>query len=246
MSNVQKRRISFRFIVFLAVLCFVATGILLSPIFKIKQVDVYGNFVLTTAEIKEAAQIEAGMNIFSFGSYSALRRVVALPYAHTVSIERQLPDRIIIRVIERQAVANVATGEGIPTYLLIDGEGMVLKTGQAAVPHLPKVTGLGFSGFSVGQFLVLDNEGAARIFEDILYLTDIFAVYDFSPDIVDFGSPRDIVIYYENFDIAFGSMEDAQQKVRYLKGIMETPPHGMDRGFIDIRDVNSPRFRLSR
>jgi hypothetical protein len=78
-------------------------------------------------------------------------------------------------------------------------------------------------------------------------LADIFAVYDFFPDVVDFSNPRDIVMHQANFEIAFGSMEDAQTKVRYLKGIESSPPHGMDRGFIDIRDVNgNPRFRLSR
>ena len=239
----QKRRLSFKFIALLAVIFGAVAAVLLSPLFRIKEIDVYGNFVITKAEILSAAQIEEGMNIFSFSSYAAARRVDALPYARSVVIERHLPDRIVIQVVERVAIANISVA-GSSTYLLIDDAGMVLRTGQTPAVHLPKIIGLNFLGFSVGEYLQVDSAG---VFEDIVFLADIFAVYDFFPDVVDFSNPRDIVMYYENFEIDFGNMEEAQRKVRYLKGITDEPPHGMDRGIIDIRDVNNhPRFRLSR
>ena len=236
-----KRRISFRFVLVLGVLAFILVILLLSPIFHIRQIDIIGNYIITDREILDISELSVGMNIFTFNGRRIAGQIDSLPYSAGVSILRELPDRVIIQINERSPVANIRLGN-TSTYLLIDGTGMVLAAGQNYTRGLPRMTGLGFGGFSVGEFLQVDNPG---VFNDILLISDFFALYDFIPDLVNFSNPRDIVIYYGNFEIAFGNMEDAGRKTRYISAFLQQTD--FDRGFLDMRDLaNNPRFRLSR
>jgi len=236
-----KKRLSFKFVAILAFLVFLMVGVLLSPIFRITQIDIIGNNAISREDILAASQLAIGDNIFAFGASGAVGRIIdSSPYIRAAAIGRDLPGNITIQVQERVATANIRLASG-NTYLLIDDTGMVLASSPQAVHHLPRITGLHFTSFSIGQYLQLDN---TAVFNDILLLSRIFTIYDFFPDMVDFSNPRDIVMFKGPFDIAFGNMEDAQRKVRYLESIVRQSP--LDVGFIDVSDPNSPRQRLSR
>ncbi|MDR2166721.1 MAG: FtsQ-type POTRA domain-containing protein [Clostridiales bacterium] len=239
----KKKRLSFRFFVILAVLAFALVGVMISPLFRVAEIEIYGNAVLTEAEILAAFELETGVNIFAFSTTRAAERVNALPYSRFVTVSRQLPDKITITMQEREPAANIRLGAA---YLLIDNAGMVLSTGQSPIRGLPIVTGINFANFAIGQYLQVEQNA---VFGNILYLSRYFALYELNPDIVDFTNPRDIIMRAGNVEIDFGNMEDAPRKVRYLRAILDDLPEmGFDMGFIDIKDIsnNQPRFRLTR
>ena len=235
-----KKKISFKIIIILFLFflaCFIA---MFSPLFRISQIEILGNINISREDILEASALTTGSNIFAFNARHAVSNITSLPYVYAASIERDLPDNIIIRIHEREAVANIRILD-TSTYLLIDKVGVILEANQRPIGSLPTIIGLDVDAFSLGEALQTDNPAT---FDNILELSSFFALYRFFPDVVNFSNQRDITINYNNFEIAFGNMEDAQRKVRYLSGIVQAQP--LDRGFIDMRDLEThPRIRFS-
>ena len=238
----KKRRVS-KFFLMSVILVGSVVALLFSPLFRINQIDIIGNNVLSNREIMEASRLLVGGGMFTFRARPAAARVVELPFAGVVTVSRHLPDRVVITVEERVPVANILLG--MTTYLMVDADGMVLEANRTPAEGLPQVTGLEFTNFAVGQPLRTEQN---IIFSDILLLSRIFNDYGFLPDSVDFTNPRAISIMYEDFTISFGSMEDAAKKVRNLVSIInELALLNLNTGFVDVRDINdNPRFRLTR
>ncbi|MCL2855139.1 MAG: FtsQ-type POTRA domain-containing protein [Defluviitaleaceae bacterium] len=231
-----KRRLSFRFIATIAVFALVLVLVFLSPLFRIDQVHVEGNVIIDRREIINAAHVEIGSSIFAFNGRRMAQRVDdALPYALYVGVERQLPRRVVLRVIERQPAINIHLNSG--QYALIDNTGMVLEIAQNPKANLPKFTGLLVETLSVGQHLQTTPEDEG-ILANILQLNTLFVLYAFDAQVVEFDNPLDIIIHHGSFEISFGSMYEAERKIRYILGVLADAP--MDRGFLNIRDPNQP------
>lgn len=87
----------------------------LSVFFRVNNITVEGNSLYTDEEIIEASGIEPGDNLFFINRAAAYSRIYArLPYVEDggVSITRSLPNRLVIRVTESDALAYVAAEDG--------------------------------------------------------------------------------------------------------------------------------------
>jgi cell division protein FtsQ len=71
----------------------------------VRQVLAEGRVETTQAEILKALGIRGGEPILAIDPTEARRRVEALPWVRSASVERRLPDTIRVRIIERHAVA---------------------------------------------------------------------------------------------------------------------------------------------
>lgn len=226
----------------MAVFAFVVTAVLLSPLFRISRVDVVGNNALLQAEILRAANLEIGSSIFAFSARNVSNNIAELPYIHNVSITRELPNVVSIEIHERVAIANIQNPIDTAAYILTDGVGFALELRQNPDPNLPIILGLDLEYSFIGQHLHTSNP---TIFSDLLLLSQLFSTYEFFPRIIDFSNPRDIIMRHNNFEIDFGSMDEADRKVRYLQAVVQNPY--LDRGYIDIRNPEiNPRLRVSR
>ena len=93
-------------------LVIVSVIFVMSVFFRVSDIQVRGNTHYTDEEIIRAIDIEEGDNLFFFDRFAALSRVFAkLPYIDEVSVERSLPNRVIITVSESQALAYIVLGE---------------------------------------------------------------------------------------------------------------------------------------
>ena len=93
-------------------LVIVAVIFVMSVFFRVSDIQVRGNTHYTDEEIIRAIDIEEGDNLFFFDRFAALSRVFAkLPYIDEVTVERSLPNRVIITVTESQALAYIVLGE---------------------------------------------------------------------------------------------------------------------------------------
>jgi len=243
--SIARKKNPFKIIIVLAILIFVVMGLLLSPLFRITQIDILGNDMVSNSEILRESELFLGSNMFIFSASSAAQNIAALPYIGSVTITRHLPDRVVIAVQEREPAANIRLGAS--TYILIDTTGVVLDAGHSPSFGLPRVVGLDFNSFSIGQALQVEQEGA---FDDLLALSRIFAEFDFIPDVIDFSGPRNVVLLYRNFTIDFGSVHDARHKLSFLIESINklVAEKGLTTGFIDARDPSSGQiiFRLTR
>lgn len=95
-----------------------------SPYFEIKEIAVRGCKELTEKEILSYAAINPAQNLLAVNLGTIARRIEANPWVKEVSIGREFPDRLVIDLQERTAVALVKRDNG---FNLLDLEGVAFK-----------------------------------------------------------------------------------------------------------------------
>jgi len=95
-----------------------------SPYFSIRETVVRGCKELTEKEILSLAGIRPAANLLTLNPEAIARRIRANPWIQEAFVGREFPDRLVIWVRERKAVALLQTDQGL--YLL-DGKGSPFK-----------------------------------------------------------------------------------------------------------------------
>jgi cell division protein FtsQ len=91
--------------------------------FTVKDMLVVGRHETTADALLEALRIGHGGPILAFDAKAAKARVEALPWVRSAAVERILPDRIVVRIQERQPMA-IWQNRG--EHRLIDGTGTAI------------------------------------------------------------------------------------------------------------------------
>ncbi len=95
-----------------------------SGYFSPKDVRVSGHTTLSAEAIIEAAGLlDAGVNLIELSRAEVEERVRALPWIKSVRVETKLPDRVEIRVVERQRLGLVNEDR----LYVVDTEGNIVK-----------------------------------------------------------------------------------------------------------------------
>jgi len=209
--------------------------VMISPLFAVRQVLVEGNTVITTEAVLTAAGLNAKANIFAVMPGRAVKALQALPYVKSARIVKEYPNTIRIVIEERKAQGYVEFTR-MSTYLMIDGEGMVLGTQAVLTDALPVIVGLEFSDFAVGRVLETTNQTA---FDTVVQLSRLFAKNEMEDIVrVDISDANDIHLYVQNVDVLFGNMDYADVKVQILKELAANHIPADYRGFMDMRFVS--------
>jgi cell division protein FtsQ len=113
--------------------------ILLSPHLRVRETVVKGCKELTEREILALAAIRSPSNLLTINRDAIARRIRGNPWVREVFVGREFPDRLVIGVQERKAVALIEKENGL---YLVDGGGTPFKrleTGEES--DLPVLTG---------------------------------------------------------------------------------------------------------
>ena len=108
----------------------------LSVFFKVETVKVYGNEAYSAWTVQEAAGLEGGENLLSFGRAKACGKIKTnLPYVKTVRIGITLPDTVNIYIEEHDVSYAIQTMD--ETWWLITSSGKVVEQidGGTAAAH---------------------------------------------------------------------------------------------------------------
>lgn len=131
-----------------------------NPTYALADIRVTTDGLLTRAQILEIIEIEEGRNIFTVDVKKARAALDVLPQVERVEIRRVLPDRLDVRISERQPVAWVApaadTVLGVDTRAyLVDTRGCVMRTRKVLPEHLalPVLIGVVMEDVAPGQKL---------------------------------------------------------------------------------------------
>ena len=236
MKKKSMRKLKTIFAMALIMLIFIS-----SPIFSVRHIEITGNSTLTTTYILNTMNIHENKNILYINTRGAKNRLLRNPYVRNVSIERHLPNRIIINVQERIARGYVEDRR-LGLFLLIDEYGRVLEVTNSTPSRLPVVVGLRIDGFNVGEILDVDNDNE---FETMIILSQMFArfgLYDIAK--LDVSDPSNIQIHVNHINFQFGTIEDADEKIRHLVAIVAELPSDI-RGFVNLTNIRTqaPYFR---
>jgi PAS domain-containing protein len=122
----------------LALGCGVAIAVFLgSDLLTVRRLDLGGAALTTPQQIAEAGGVQ-GHNIFTVDAQDVAERLVALPTVREARVRGALPDRLVVRIVERQPAAIWQTGDA---RFLVDAGGFVMAVNPAegATSGLPRV-----------------------------------------------------------------------------------------------------------
>lgn len=125
-----------------------------SSYFDVREYVVSGNSRVPKEEIVARAG-QTSSNIFAFDLDKAALLIETSPWIETAYASRQLPDTIVLKVVEREPVAFTPVGDAM---WLVDRSGRVLAEDDGAWPGLVALTGP-VQVVAPGQFLEAASYG---------------------------------------------------------------------------------------
>lgn len=209
--------------------------------FRADTILVSGNSRYSAEEIIQAAGVEYNENLFRVNRRLTLRRILdALPYVRDVSIQRALPDTLILSVTETTAVAQLAWEGG---HFLLDARGKVLERRSSPDAQLPALTGLSPLSPEVGAMLAVEEGDAPRLSGLTGLLTALEeAGLTGHVTFVDLSSASDILIgYTDRFTVQFPLSCDFPYKVRSLEYVISQLEDN-ETGLLDLTRAGETHF----
>lgn len=220
----------------------VATIFVMSVFFRITNIQVEGNSHYSDEEIIRAIDIEEGDNLFFFDRFAALSRVFAkLPYVEEVSVERSLPNKVIITVTESQALAYLVLGDEMWT---IDHSCKVLgKATDEELSGLIAVEGVDPGTLLIGEPLKTkdDDEVLVDYLAQVLDQLEGRGLYT-QVGSIDFSDKNHVSFDYgDQYTVKLGGPGKTEYKFGMLVSVMSQLLAG-DVGIIDVSDGTTARF----
>lgn len=206
--------------------------------FKVRVVKVTGNKKYTAQEVIEAAGIEIGENLLTFGENKAVGKILAqLSYVDQVQIGIKLPNTVNIDIVETEAVYAIRDSDG--GWWLINRSGKLLEPLTDSNAHrYPQVLGVQAKAPAVNRILTPMEEPepeegqettepvgtpADRLDAAIQILTELEKA-DRTGKIttVDVSDLYDLQIWYgEEYQVLLSGPSDLSYKVRYMVEAIE-------------------------
>lgn len=112
----------------LALACGVAIAAFLgSDLLAVRRLDLSGAALTTPQQVAAVGGVQ-GHNIFTVDTQGIAERLIALPTVREAQVQSALPDRLVVRLVERQPAAIWQAGD---TRFLVDQGGFVLAVDPA-------------------------------------------------------------------------------------------------------------------
>ena len=140
-TNRRRRRGRFSFLTKLLCILLIAGAVVaaLTVFFKVQSITVSGNARYTSEEVVAASGIEIEDNLFLLNKYSAAQAIFEkLPYVEEATINRALPDTIVITV--RECAAALMTETLLTLVRTAGGYGMLAGIGSIDLSDAEAIT----------------------------------------------------------------------------------------------------------
>lgn len=131
-----------------------------NPTYALSDLRVSSDGMLTRAQVLEAIGLVEGRNIFTVDLAKVRAALDELPQVERAEVRRVLPERIEIRISERQPVAWLAAAAtpeltAVGEAYLVDARGVVLRPRKVLPEYqtLPLIVGVNMEDVALGQKL---------------------------------------------------------------------------------------------
>ena len=176
----------------------------IAPRLAIAVIDIENDTIIPDQELLSIAGVHIGLMYFTVDTDALVGRIEAVPAVRNATVELLFPNKMQIRVTQRQplACAVVETDSGART-LVFDEEGVVFRIGHdPSVETLPVVSGLRFPTADIGlrlpDLLVGFLESLGKLRDDAPELYALFSVYRL---VRKNDSAFDVVLYPMHFSV---------------------------------------------
>lgn len=250
LSNRKRRNIKRKFVLFvrisailllLGALVFGFNYLYNSKYFKIKSVIVTGNSHYSSEQIKKAADVAIGTNIFEINKKSIEDKLTAdLTWINSIFLRKVFPDKIEISITERKPYIRLVYGG---KYFILDKEAVVLDeiSGEQSSEYLGCL--LVKNGI---KFYPEIGEKIAK--KSILSAADIYDALDvelkkiIKEALISGDTSSDIILVtFENKQIIFGTSDKIVDKNAILRQILiQIYEDEITYSVIDLRNIENP------
>ena len=219
-------------------------GILLSPLFNIKKIEVVNNQKISQEEIINLSGVKIGSNMFKYTQNGISNRLKEDAYVENVKINRKLPDTIQISIQEREAKLMLNYGNA---YVYINNQGYILEISNKSI-NVPILKGFKTEekDFVVGKRICND---------DLEKLTTVIKIIDIAQseeiisgiDAIDISDKMDLKILMERNQITahLGDCSMLEERMLYIKKILEKMTGTPGDIFINMNlNAGEPYFRI--
>lgn len=237
----RKRKLFFRTFLLLVVLGIALFVIaFLTPWFNIAEITVTGNEQVLTDSIIAQSGIYPGNNIFKVSTSHANAQISSMPYVKSVTVKRQLPNKIHIEVQESHMAAYLPYGGG---YVILDEAGKVLSLEQTAPEGYMQIMGCELKEFKIGQKIKVD---ADEKFDIILLYIGEFERAQMLGKVtqLDVTNTVDVKFKYEDrLEVFCGESSNLSRKLLTFAEVANNQLSPNARGEIDLRTEGKAYYR---
>lgn len=232
----QQRRL--RFLIVISIVAVLVIGLVLiynSSLFDIKKVKISGSQHIANKRVLELARIDQQTNLFKLDVDGIKNRLLAESWLKEVSVVKQYPDTLEIKMVERKPFCLVELKGGL---FVIDEDHFVLeKLASAQGVSLPLIKELKVSSFPVGKKVYSSSLSNAILCLHLLD-KDLYQRINFvlAPSV-----ERLTLITKEGIEILYGKAENCEKKNAAIKEFLATD--GQKIIFIDVRVPSNPAVR---
>lgn len=135
-----------------------ALWLLAGPTFALSGVDVVGAHRVEVAGVRAAVAPYVGENLIRLPLERVEARVLEDPWIASARIEKRLPDRLLVELVEREPAALLRSGDGL---VLLD------RGGRPIAPWRAGSDAGDFVLISVGATRAVDLEGALAVADEL-------------------------------------------------------------------------------
>ncbi|MDF2877087.1 MAG: FtsQ-type protein [Clostridia bacterium] len=223
--------------IYRGILFILAAGIIMiMPIWNITQIEVENSSLYSNQEIIDASMLK-NKHILSTSFKETKKSLLKLSYIKDASIKYIFPGKVVITLIEREALGYVPF---MGTYLCLDESGQVIEQTSNERILLPVIQGLQFTEFKIGEALPIENEDN---FSSSIEMINILKKYDYAEKVksIDVYNLEQIHLYVNNLDVIIGNIGDFDKKLQWLMQAHEI----YDMGVLDLSNINNGEAILS-
>lgn len=194
-----------------------------SPYFQLEEVVISGCGRVTEKEIAALAGVKHFQNILAINLEETARRIRINPWVEDVELERELPDKLVIKVSEKRPIALIKKDGDI---YFVDSDGVMFeKLGKRENADIPILTGF---------------DKNADLLKKSTELIACLSSRDMFPKISDVSEIRGEDIFGFSLVTNGGlcielGFENYREKLERLKSVMaDLAVKNLDRGFLHI------------
>ncbi len=214
----KAKRIAILVFLALSVIC-AGVVLILAVFFRINTIQIKGSQTYNKKQIVTAGDIEEGSNLFMVNEEKLNEKLsVSLPYIESVTVERELPDKLIINVTETTPVACVRSGK---VFVAVDKTGKVLSNNEAKRPvGAAIVRGLSIKSAEVGKTIAFGKQELTDNFLLVVDAIDKSGIQDITAINCDEKGVFTLV-YDRRITIEIGSLTNVVRKLQRADAAIE-------------------------
>lgn len=191
--------------------------------FRVNSVEVQGNHIYSADQIAKVSGVEIGDNLVMVNRAAVMGNIkVQLPYVENVSVGLILPDTVVIKVQESDAVGLVKADIGSDWY--INAEGRILGSSVDGFQgQIIELVGFTVTAPQAGEDAVAstDMEDSMSAALSVLKALDGSGLMEQVTSISTEKS-YDILLYCgEQYEVRLGGTDELEYKIWYLQEVLK-------------------------